>query len=502
MNNTTPPINNQSGEPAPENGMGDELKEMLRHYISRLRVRLLFQLRRVLPPADMEHRAEVQMLLREQSTPDFDYFVLVMLSCVIATLGLLIDSSATIIGAMLVAPLMSPILGLGLASIRGDAKLFRNAALALGQGAFIAILLSTLITLFNRVLPIVTLSELPQEVLSRTQPSPIDLGIALAGGLAATFALVQPDLSAALPGVAIATALMPPLCVVGVGIAQGDSQVAGGAFLLFLTNAITIAAASIALFYIVGFSPPRREGERGIPRSLQVSLVLTLILLAPLGWQSYSFVRQANFNRQVQAVVEEEASNIEAELSKMDWVENNDLLEIDITLLVTSSLRHADSVNLQDAIATRLQRTVQLHINQVLVSRLNPAVPPTVTPTLTLGPSPSPTNTQVPPTATATRITPSATPVPSATPAPFSAMLDDSAGSGANLRAFPGGPSTSYLPANSQITVFPGFEIVDGWVWVQVQDADGRTGWLPQFYMSTVTPTSTPIPAENSSSAR
>lgn len=500
MTNTTPPINQEPGGPAPENGMGDELKEMLRHFISRLRVRLLFHLRRVLPPPDMERRAEVQMQLREQSTPDFDYFVLVMLSCMIATLGLLIDSSATIIGAMLVAPLMSPILGLGLASIRGDAKLFRNAALSLGQGALIAILLSTLITLFNRALPIVTLSELPMEVLSRTRPSPIDLGIALAGGLAATFALVQPELSAALPGVAIATALMPPLCVVGVGIAQGDWQVAGGAFLLFLTNSITIAAASMGLFYLVGFSPPRREGEGRIPRSLQVSLVLTLILLAPLGWQSYNFVRQANFNRQVQTVVEEEASNIGAELSEMDWVENNDVLEINITLLVTRSLGHTDSVNLQDAIATRLQRTVQLHISQVIVSRLNPAVPPTVTPTFTLGPSPSPTSTPVPATVTPTQVLPSATAEPSATPAPYSAVLDDTAGEGANLRAFPGGPSTSFLPANSQITVFPGFEILDGWLWVQVQDSHGRTGWLPQFYMSTVTPTHTPEP-ENSSNS-
>jgi len=310
MQDQQPPIEFDPNEPHEEPTMGEELKDMFRRFLSRLRIRLLFYLRRGLPPATKERRAEVQMQLRESSTPDFDYFVLVLLSCMIATLGLLIDSSATIIGAMLVAPLMSPILGLGLASIRGDAKLFRNAALALGQGAFIAIILSTIITWFNRILPIVTLSELPAEVLARTRPSPIDLGIALAGGLAATFALVQPNLSAALPGVAIATALMPPLCVVGVGIAQGNRQVAGGAFLLFLTNAITIAAASMVLFYLMGFSAPRQEGEKGLPRSLRVSLVLTLILLAPLGWQSYNFVRQANLNREVQVVVEGEVVEV------------------------------------------------------------------------------------------------------------------------------------------------------------------------------------------------
>lgn len=157
------------------------------------------------------------MQLRESSAPDFDYFVLVFLSCMIATFGLLIDSAATIIGAMLVAPLMSPILGIGLASIRGDTFLLRNAAVALIRGAILAIVLSAVLTRINDWLPFTTLQELPAEVMARIKPSPIDLGVALAGGLAAAFALAQPELSAALPGVAIATALMPPLCEVGVG---------------------------------------------------------------------------------------------------------------------------------------------------------------------------------------------------------------------------------------------------------------------------------------------
>ncbi len=200
----------------------------LREAISKVRVRIRFYLRKILPPPDRERRAEVQLALREQSEPDFDYFVLVLLSCTIATFGLLIDSAATIIGAMLVAPLMSPILGLGLASIRGDTILLRNATSALARGAVLAILLSAFITWTNIQLPFISLLEIPAEVLARTRPSPIDLGVALAGGLAATFALVQPNLSATLPGVAIATALMPPLCAIGVGLALGDWEVAGG----------------------------------------------------------------------------------------------------------------------------------------------------------------------------------------------------------------------------------------------------------------------------------
>ena len=129
--------------------------DLLFYYLSRLQVRLRFYIRRIVPQVDKHQRAVVQVQLRESSQPDFDYFVLVFLSCMIATFGLLIDSAATIIGAMLVAPLMSPILGLGLASIRGDTKLLRDAAVALGRGAVLAILLSTLITWINALLPFV-----------------------------------------------------------------------------------------------------------------------------------------------------------------------------------------------------------------------------------------------------------------------------------------------------------------------------------------------------------
>ncbi len=170
-------------------------------------------------------------------------------------MGLVTNSPAVIIGAMLVAPLMSPIIGLGLASITGNGRLAKMALSALLSGAGLAILLSTILTVINRHLPFVVLQELPAEVLARTHPSPIDLLIALTGGLAAAYALTRPNISAALPGVAIATALMPPLCTIGIGIAFESWQVAGGATLLFVTNTITIAFAAALVFFLRGFTP-------------------------------------------------------------------------------------------------------------------------------------------------------------------------------------------------------------------------------------------------------
>ncbi len=472
-------------------------REKIAYYFSRARLRFRFYARRVMPPVTKERVADVHLQLRDSSTPDFDYFVLVFLSCTIATFGLLIDSAATIIGAMLVAPLMSPILGIGLASIRGDTNLLRDALSALLRGALLAIALSALLTLTNRLLPFVSMQDLPSEVLSRTQPTPIDLGVAIAGGLAATFALVQPNLSAALPGVAIATALMPPLCVIGIGVAAGDWKVAEGALLLFLTNAVAIAASSTFLFYITGFNLGRKAEGGRIPRSLQISIILVVVLLAPLGWQSYVFVRDAGVTREINQVVVEEVTNFGATLDRFSWSEDtvNDILVMEMTLLVPESLNYQNSVDLQDAIAVRLQRTVQLKINQVNVAQLDPLVPPTLTPTPRILPTRTPTLT---PTATSTftstpTLTPTTTATPTATftPTPQTGMLKISTYE-VKLLLSPNGPEIGRIRRGEPFLLLYQSQIVDGWVWIQVQDKDGRIGWVPQFEVEIVT--STPAP--------
>ena len=465
-----------------------EIPLTLRELLLKARVRALFLWRKLLPPPDLELRAEIQLSLREQSEPDFDYFVMVLLSCSIATFGLLIDSAATIIGAMLVAPLMSPILGLGLASIRGDTLLLRNAASALARGAVLAILLSAVITWVNSQLPFISLQEIPAEVIARTRPSPIDLGVALAGGLAATFALVQPNLSATLPGVAIATALMPPLCAIGVGLALGNWEVAAGATLLFITNAVTIAAAAIGLFFVMGFSPRRREGEGLIPRSLIVTGLLTALLLAPLGYQSYQFVQQAQRASTISEVVNAEVDKLQdTELVSVNSSEVGETLEIEITIRTLNTLNYQDSVALRAAIDIQLQQPVELSINQIFAARLDPRVPPTLTPTNLVLATVTPTSTSTAtalPTATATF-----TPTSTATATPAQALLSNTFNQQLiSLRQSPDGPTIGYLERDSLITVLYGYEIVNGWVWIEVQDSGGRIGWIPQFYTEIVSP--------------
>ena len=173
-----------------------------------------------------------------------------------------------------------------------------------------AVLIAYLLTWVNGHLPFIPLQgqELPGEVLARIRPSPIDLGIALAGGMAAAFALAMPDISAALPGVAIATALMPPLCTIGIGLAIKRWDVAGGASLLFVTNAVTIAFAATLVFFLLRFSPPRKKSGPRLPRSLIIAAMLTLSLLIPLTYVSIQFVQQAAQDRTISEVVAEKVT--------------------------------------------------------------------------------------------------------------------------------------------------------------------------------------------------
>ncbi|MEW6718096.1 MAG: DUF389 domain-containing protein [Chloroflexota bacterium] len=468
-----------------------------------------------MPPISRERRGEVQVLLRAASHPDFDYFLLVVLSCVIATLGLLVNSAATIIGAMLVAPLMSPIVGLGLASITADGYLLKNATSAVARGAVMVILVSCVLTWINRFLPFVTPHELPVEVLARTHPSPIDLGVALAG-LAAAFALTQPHLSAALPGVAIATALMPPLCTVGIGAALGNWKVAGGALLLFITNAVTIAFASMLVFYMLGFPLRPTRGEKGLPRGLLVTALLTATLLGPLTYYGASFVKQANEARRINTIVSEEVNQFyDARLAELSFSSDGDRLTMDITIQTITPLSYKDVSMLQQHIATALEKTVTIKVNQIFTAQLDPLVPPTKTPTLTpthtFTPGPSSTPTPITPTITPTftpTFTPTSTPTytpthtPTPTPTPSRGQITNTQGRGVRLRQSPEGPTIGFLQDGDSITILYGYEILNGLVWIEAMDAEGRIGWLPQMYTIVIFPTpttsSTPTLAETS----
>lgn len=195
-----------------------------------------------------------QMLvgLLEESTLDLNYVVLILGSCAIATFGLLSNSAAVIIGAMLVAPLMLPIRGLAFAALEGNVVLFRKGLIAIAVGTLLAVFLAWLVG------SLVGLPEFGSEVVARSEPTLLDLGIAIAAGGISGFAKVEPKVSSTLAGTAIAVALMPPICVIGLGLSQADWSLSLGATLLYLTNLLGITLSCMLTFLIAGYTPLHR----------------------------------------------------------------------------------------------------------------------------------------------------------------------------------------------------------------------------------------------------
>lgn len=441
-------------------------------------------IKRLMHPLDDEEKLSVEQDIRRSITSRFDFFLLVVLSCSIATLGLITNSPAVIIGAMLVAPLMSPIIGIGLSSITGNSSLARASAIALFLGAVLAVALSAFMTWVNIYLPFVVLQELPNEVIARTHPSPIDLVIALAGGLAAAYALTRPNISAALPGVAIATALMPPLCTVGIGLALGHGDVAGGALLLFITNAITIAFSGALVFFLRGFAPDTNIVNHRLPSSLLISAFITLALLIPLTYYSVQLFQQANENRLINEVVNQEVSRLRAELVELSLSRTGDSLDMTITINTYNPLRYEQVTELQKAIVDGLQRPVSLKVNQISADRLDPLIPPTPTQTATPGPTPTftATPTYLPPTPTATL-------TPSATPTPALGQVSNNGVPRLQLYQTPNGPVIGQIRPGQVLTVLYRKTEENGLVWIEVMDGEGRIGWIPEIYLAVVTAT-------------
>ncbi|MEO7195681.1 MAG: DUF389 domain-containing protein [Pseudonocardiaceae bacterium] len=208
------------------------------------------------------------------------FAVLMCLSVVVAAVGLLQDSVAVVIGAMMIAPLMAPIMGVAASLVMGWGRRLLTGMAIIAVSVAVAVAIAWTIA---RFIP-ETSTGLPSEVLARTSPDVRDLLIALAAGTAGAYATVRRDVSGALPGVAVAVALVPPLACVGVLIGRGQPDLASGAELLFATNLFGIILAATAVFVLTGFVPADhfRTGRRRILSTLVVTAVPTLAVAVVL----------------------------------------------------------------------------------------------------------------------------------------------------------------------------------------------------------------------------
>jgi uncharacterized hydrophobic protein (TIGR00271 family) len=474
-----------------------------------------WRLFRILPTLDIHEQIDVYKQIRDGAEPKVDFFVMIALSAAIASFGLLLNSPAVIIGAMLVAPLMAAIFGLSLGIVRGDLRLLRRAASGTLRGMLLAIILAVILT---AMIPAATPGN---EIMSRTQPNLLDLGVALASGAAGAYALCRKEVSAALPGVAIAAALVPPLAVIGIGITLRRGDIAGGALLLFATNLVAISAAGGLIFLWLGFRPiPGQEARaRVFQGGILGVIVLLVALTVPLGILTAQSVRQAILNRQLTNAIDSEmAAMTGVELENWEVVPSqpsDHTIHLQIVVRSSRTITYQEVVDLQERVAGRLQRAVALQLSVIPTTRLNPFVPPTPTPTplpgptSTFTPSSTPTPTATPthtptPTATATDTatdtptptptdtatatptpTPTNTPTNTPTPTPVVSEVGNTGGDGVWMYRQPrlsGGKITAWRDGTR--VVLSGQQVeADGYTWIEVVDPKGRVGWIPALYL-------------------
>lgn len=243
----------------------------------------------------------------------------------VASVGLNVNSTAVIIGAMLISPLMGPIMGAGLGVAVYDFDLVKRSLTNLGIATFISLVVSAL------YFSLTPLQQTQSELLARTSPTIWDVLIALFGGLAGIVGITRQEKSNVIPGVAIATALMPPVCTAGFGIATGQWQFAGGALYLYAINCVFISLATVVGIRALRLGRHGFANQKTEKRVKATLLALALITSVPSGYLALDLVRQEVFRSKAQEFVDREFTFDKSQL--VDTKIDPDKRVIDLSIL-------------------------------------------------------------------------------------------------------------------------------------------------------------------------
>jgi len=306
-----------------------------------------------------EQRKQVVLAdIVEGSSPKPLYYILEGLSAVIASFGLLVNSSTLIIGAMLVSPLMTPILGTALALARGDLRLLRDALMA----EFGAIALVVFLSFALGALPLA--QQETREMLLQSRPTLIDLLVATLAGLAACLAMIDERVSPALPGVAVATSLTPPLATTGLCLAFGAHQGAWGAFLLFSANFLAILVVSTVIFIAAGFVTRKEIGSflKFIERFAAAGIGLVVVAVI-LTYYLIGIVQDARTKTTINKVLEAElAADPTTTLEKFLYYRNKGSLDVFSTVLTPRVLSPQKVKRMEEALSQHVGEPVRLFV--------------------------------------------------------------------------------------------------------------------------------------------
>lgn len=298
-----------------------------------------------LPRATAEEFKGLFSTLREQGRLSNSYLVMMILSTLIATFGLYANSSPVIIGAMILAPLMGPIVSFSMAVVRYDNALLKSSFRTIWVGTVVSLLFAAAVSIF------IPMRVITPEIQARMYPSLLDLGIAIASGVAAAYAYSKESIAQSLAGVAIAVALIPPLAVTGIGIGWLDWDIFSGAFLLYLTNLGGIILFGGISFFILGFTPFKKAGT-----GLLYSLLIVLVLVVPL---SFTFHRIKEEARITQLLEGYEFDNYAV---KDVQVRYGKPTQVVLKLITPHNLTHEQMASMKKMLEQRVERDIRVQV--------------------------------------------------------------------------------------------------------------------------------------------
>jgi uncharacterized hydrophobic protein (TIGR00271 family) len=306
---------------------------------------------------------ELQRYLEGISKLSFDFLALLTGSTLIATLGLFENSPGVIIGAMIIAPLMRPLVGLSLALLTADILLLRRACVTLLVGTVCgAFLAATLALLLQQM-------ELSAEILARTKPTLLDLGIAMFAGGIGAFCQARRNLIDSLAGVAIAVALVPPLSVVGIGLALNEPEIWQGAGLLYMTNLVGITIAGAVVFLCLGYAP-----LRGARKGLLISSVLLTLLTVPLGFRMNDLILENLLRGRVREILQQKTYTFrDVRLRELEVAKRRNQVKVTATVLADQQISRNQVKMVQDFLSRELSRPVEFRLKVVPITEITAA---------------------------------------------------------------------------------------------------------------------------------
>ena len=320
------------------------------------------------------------------------YLLMILFSCLVALLGLLTNSVAVVIGAMLISPLMGPIFTAALAFSMGDLRLARKALRIIVS----SILLSVLVTAFFTLLS--PLKAPTQEILSRTHPNIYDLLIAAFAGAAGAYALcTRVSYLFVTTGVAVATAVIPPLSVVGYGIGTGQAAIAFGGFLLFFTNLVAIVISSDIVFHIFRFRASMvEEAHYPVRRRVQILGAVLALISVPLVYTLVTGIKKVKLTSRIERILKSHLDNkYHSRMTFFSFQKGSKGLVVSASVNTVKYYDEAKEKQIENDLKSTLKSPVRLDLEQVIVKSggVEPLLPVPGIPTAV--PTPLPPDTMV-----------------------------------------------------------------------------------------------------------